>query len=217
MWILKATVPSSEGQLIASRTEKYKITLIGYPLSSTIIKGKLFVTSAGFMVGEEKNKKAFVNSFKKDKRVKKIEVNKDVMVANFEQDIMMSKLYNPNIFFVSPALATFKGDNVFELACWDKEPLQEIAQVFLSKRYGGKIHSFKKHKIENIFTLRTIPNLTDKQKRAFELAVQEGYYEFPRKIELQQLAKIAKTSYTTYNFHLRNAEKKLMPMLFKSY
>lgn len=217
MWILKATIPEHPSQFVASRTKKYKITTIGFPISHKIENNELYVTSVSYMIGENKNKKAFLNSLKKDKRLKRIEVNKDVIIAYYTQHIAMSKLYNPYIFFVSPGIINQNGDNLFELASWDKEPLQELAKVFLSNEYGGKIHSFKQQKINNIFTLRTIPELTEKQKRAFELAIQEGYYEFPRKIELKELAKISKKAYTTYKFHLRIAEKKLMPMLFKSY
>jgi len=217
MWILKATVPEHPKQLVASRTKKYNINIIGYPISHRIENKELYVTSISYMIGEEKNKKSFLNSLKKDKRLKKIEINGDTIITYYTQHIGMSKLYNPYIFFVSPGIITEKGDNLFELASWNKEHLQELAKVFLSKEYKGKIHSFKQQKIDNIFTLRAIPKLTDKQKRAFELAIQKGYYEFPRKIELKELAKISKKAYTTYKFHLRTAEKKLMPMLFKSY
>jgi predicted DNA binding protein len=59
------------------------------------------------------------------------------------------------------------------------------------------------------------PELTDKQKTAIELAIKNGYYEYPRKIELKKLAKIMKVSYSTYQAHLRKAEKSLIPFFFE--
>ena len=57
------------------------------------------------------------------------------------------------------------------------------------------------------------PNLTDKQKNALSLAIEGGYYGYPRRITLEKLGKIQGMSYSTYQFHLRTAEKKIMPFL----
>jgi predicted DNA binding protein len=211
MWILKAKIPAHQRQLIASKTELYSITLLGTPVAHEIISGKLLVTSVGYLIGEKKDKQAFIKAFSKDKRVLHIEIKNDVAVAQFEQDIRMRVIYNPNIFFVGPAVANNKGENYFELASWEKKYLQEVAKLFLTKEYSGKILSFRKQKISNVFSLRALPDLTEKQKAAFELAVNNGYYEYPRKIDVINLAKLMKCSYTNYHFHLRQAEKKLMP------
>ncbi|MDP3741951.1 MAG: helix-turn-helix domain-containing protein [Candidatus Micrarchaeota archaeon] len=53
--------------------------------------------------------------------------------------------------------------------------------------------------------------LTQKQLIAFQLACQLGYYKYPRSVSLEQLAKAAKLSYSTYKEHLRRAEEKIMP------
>ena len=61
------------------------------------------------------------------------------------------------------------------------------------------------------------PHLTVKQKKAFELAVNNGYYEYPRKITLSQLASILGISFSTYQKHLRKAEQKILPFFFKTF
>ena len=48
------------------------------------------------------------------------------------------------------------------------------------------------------------------------LAIKHSYYDYPRKIELEKLADIMKISYSTYQAHLRKAEKKLLPFFFES-
>ena len=56
-----------------------------------------------------------------------------------------------------------------------------------------------------------MPNLTQLQKQAIELAIQQGYYRTPRKIDLRKLARIMNLSLSTYQQHLRAAEEKLIP------
>jgi len=61
-----------------------------------------------------------------------------------------------------------------------------------------------------------MPSLTKGQKRALEIATQNGYYDFPRKSELKNLAAEAGISLSTFREHLRKAEKKIMPDLVKN-
>ena len=60
------------------------------------------------------------------------------------------------------------------------------------------------------------PKLSPKQKEAVELAVKEGYYNYPRKIDLEGLAKLSKVKRQTYQENLRRAEKKLVPFLIEN-
>ena len=53
--------------------------------------------------------------------------------------------------------------------------------------------------------------LPEKQKEAFDIAVKNGYYKFPRKIDLTGLAKLAGVSASTFHENLRKAEAKLLP------
>ncbi len=52
--------------------------------------------------------------------------------------------------------------------------------------------------------------LTRKQKDAFDLAVAYGYYSWPRRVTLEELAKTSGISRKVYQDHLRKAESKLM-------
>ena len=56
-----------------------------------------------------------------------------------------------------------------------------------------------------------MPQLTEKQKRVFELAVEEGYYDIPKRTELKKLAKLVGISLATYQEHLKRAEAKIIP------
>ena len=57
---------------------------------------------------------------------------------------------------------------------------------------------------------------SDKQRRALELALEFGYYNYPRNISVDNLSKKAKMPRTTFQEHLRKAESKLMGLLIQS-
>ncbi len=216
MWVAKIVVPYNEGMLLASRAKKHKINLRGYHLSSFKKGNKFFLLAAAQITGSEENKKAFLIDMKKDKRSAKI----DMMTADFgfwlmEQHKTIEILYDPLILQVTPFIVSDNGDNIWEIASWHKEKLMAVAKLIQSRLYGGKLISMKRSKITSITALSVSPTLTDKQRRSLELAIENGYYGYPRKIEAQELAKLMKISTSTYNFHLRNAEKKILPYLFQ--
>ncbi|MFX0116246.1 MAG: helix-turn-helix domain-containing protein [Candidatus Hodarchaeota archaeon] len=59
-------------------------------------------------------------------------------------------------------------------------------------------------------------NLTVKQQQALSSAFNKGYYELPRRVFLEVLAKEAKIHRRTFEEHLRKAEKKIMTALIPS-
>ena len=52
-------------------------------------------------------------------------------------------------------------------------------------------------------------------KYEFELAYENGYYSYPRKITLKKLAGLAKIGISTFQEHLRKAELKLLPTIIE--
>jgi predicted DNA binding protein len=70
-------------------------------------------------------------------------------------------------------------------------------------------------KIKNLMIESILPNLSEQQRKAFELALENDYYGYPRKIKLIDLAKRMNVSVSTFQFHLAKAEEKLMPFFSK--
>jgi predicted DNA binding protein len=58
--------------------------------------------------------------------------------------------------------------------------------------------------------------LTSKKLKALTLAFNSGYYELPRKIYLENLAKEMNIHRRTFEEHLRKAEKKIMVYIIPS-
>tara|TARA_Y100000310_G_scaffold306787_1_gene348234 strand:+ start:1425 stop:2114 length:690 start_codon:yes stop_codon:yes gene_type:complete len=60
-------------------------------------------------------------------------------------------------------------------------------------------------------------NLTEKQSNALQLAVSHDFYEWPRKISLDEISAIHGMKRRTFQENLRKAEAKLVPKLIKSF
>jgi predicted DNA binding protein len=79
-----------------------------------------------------------------------------------------------------------------------------------------KLLKFKQEILDNLAIINIIPDITKKQNKALQLAVDNGYYSYPKKVELKELAKMMKISYSTYQAHLKKAEGKLIPFMSRN-
>ena len=79
-----------------------------------------------------------------------------------------------------------------------------------------KILKIERTKLSEIYFPQLLPELSEGQRRALEIASEEGYFNYPRKIELRKLAKIMGISLSTYREHLRRAEAKILPGVSES-
>jgi len=207
MWAAKLRI-FNEKNILIQLAKKYHITLTGYPLSYYKEKGKLYLFISGNIFGDEKNKRACLKAFQKDPRVKKVEIKKDFIISLMEQPLEIEAMYDPEIIHIRPVIVSSEGYQDWEMASWNREKLGKAISV--SKKINGKLLKLKQEKISNISIRSILPELTSKQKNAFELALKNKYYEFPRQTELKELAKLMKVSISTYQAHLRKAEKKIM-------
>ena len=213
MWIAKIKF-SSEGTLIGSKAQKYKVTLFGFALSYFYEKNNIIVHITGTLFGGEENKKNFVKELKKEDRVINFELNNDFFVGTIKEPTYTKQIYNKNIIHVAPALISDQGYEIITIGCFEREPLIIIANI-LKKEKNGVLISIQKKKIKSISIIKVHPDLTKKQKQAIEMAIKHGYYHSPRKIDLKSLAKMSRLSFSTYQVHLRKAEEKLIPYFFE--
>jgi len=213
MWVMKVKIDGSKS-LMGSKTSKFQIDLFLFPLSFVKQKRKFVVHAAGTIFGSEKNIKEFVKELKTEKRVINVEVNGDFFVCTIEEPTCLDCVYNERIIHVEPTHISSKGYEVGCLGSFARSNLTNAISV-LERKYDGKIISIQNRKIKSISIMRVHPNLTDKQREAMKLAIKGGYYDYPRKIDLQKLARLSKLSFSTYQAHLRKAEGKLIPHYFE--
>ncbi len=212
MWTAKISFDGSKA-LIGSRTLKHKVNIFAFPLSYFYQKNWIIVNITGILLGEEKNKQTFIKDLKKSPRLINLEFNKDFFIATIKEPAYAKTLYNKNIIHLSPALIDENGQETINTASFNKKQLSK-AITTLEKSFETKIHYIQEKKIKNISIIKQNPELTDKQKQAINLAIKHHYYDYPRKIDIKQLAKLSKLSFSTFHAHLRKAEQKLLPYLF---
>ncbi|MGV8168478.1 MAG: helix-turn-helix domain-containing protein [Candidatus Nanoarchaeia archaeon] len=211
MWVISITIPYDSRSLLGSIAKRNNVTLFGYPHSSTLCNNYVRVLTSGYILGEANNIKKAIGELKKDKRFIHLELHGNFIIMDLKQHVANKILFEPGLLYPKPGMTTNKGEYIFEIASWNRDLLMKVYKEY--KIMNGKLNWIKKKEIRSIQTLTISPNLTEKQKKAFKLAVERGYYGYPRKTDIIRLAKEFGCSHSTFQFHLRNAEKKLMPSL----
>jgi predicted DNA binding protein len=86
------------------------------------------------------------------------------------------------------------------------------------KRYVKKedANSLNVFSSSGFFDLKAAKELlSEKQLKIFKLACEYGYYDMPKKVSIEQMAQRSGISQSTLAEHLRKAETKLLPILWK--
>jgi predicted DNA binding protein len=193
---------------------KHQITAYAAPGNSFSKNGMIYSTGFLMLIGEEKNKKAFIKELKKDSRVIKVEVNHDLVMfvekrSEREYAVFRStEIMTSKPIYCNPA----DGFEYWNICAWNKKQIQQFIKE-VSKLGTIKLLSIQKMKLNDLYHFRVSPRLTSKQKQALELALQFGYFKMPREVELDELGKRMKISHQAFSEHLRKAESKLLPHL----
>lgn len=219
MWIARFKL-KDEKDIYAPLCEKYKVEFFGYPLAHFKKDNKINLIVAGTLSGKEEAKEKFISGIKKDSRVNSVELSGDFTIiraehpANKEALSEIATFYNPEYIAVKPVHVSSDGWEYWELACFDKKELSKIIKA-AEKHYHGKFFSIRKETLRTISIKGVLPDLTEKQKGALELAFKSGYYEYPKKLTIPELAKNGSCAYSTFQEHLKKAEKKAIEAFFK--
>ncbi|MGV8162109.1 MAG: helix-turn-helix domain-containing protein [Candidatus Nanoarchaeia archaeon] len=211
MWIINITIPYNEKSYLGNIAKRNNISFCGYPHSYTMYSDHIRVLTSGYALGNPKDIKKAIIELKKEKRFIHMESHGNFFILDIKQHIANKALFQPGLLYPKPGITTNKGDYIFEIASWNRKTLIDVFKMYAPLK--GKLNWIQKKEIKAIQTITTSPNLTRKQKDALALAIKRGYYNYPRKIDIVQLAKEFKCAHSTFQFHLRNAEKKVMPTL----
>jgi predicted DNA binding protein len=228
MWVAKLSA-IDEKNAIHKTVKKTGITFYYYPLNCYIKGNRYCFIAAGLIQGTEEQKRNFLVEFKKLKKYSKkgrvlnhLEMRGDflMMITSETKTEELKKFvhiyYNPAVIHIKPAIIYPTLEEQQEIACNDRKVLEKMVNIAI-KKYKGKLYYLKQEKIADIGILSILPKLTNKQKQALHLAIEKGYYEYPKKIKLEELAKLIGISLSTYQAHIRKAEKKLLPFVMKRF
>ncbi len=210
MWKLKTRL--KHRCLFGDNCEKAKVICINISFNA-FKKGNLFyVYHFGTVFGD--NYKEFLDLIKNDKRADYFEADdKTFFVVEKRSEKEIPGMYvTPELIYVKPVYVNEDGYETWELAAIKKETLMEFVKHFEK----AEILNIEQTKLKDIYFPRLSPDLTQHQRDALELAMEEGYYQFPKKTDLNRLAKIAKLSKSAFREHLKRAEMKVLGGMSKT-
>ena len=211
MWIAK--IKLKHKCILGDRCKKFKITLQSVAFSVFRQNNRTITSSMHYMSGIPENMENFIDDLKKSKNVIKLERKGDMFFLLEKAEIKAVAFYTPKIIFVRPVLINPDGYEIWEIGSWERKEVSGFIDKVKKIIKDFKLLRFNNVNINNVFFPKLMPNLTSKQKMAIELAIQEGYYKRPRRIDLRRLARIMGISLATYQQHLRAAEEKLIPSM----
>ena len=217
MWYLKIKYKHSDC-IVASKLQELGINIFHYYLGSYTKGAYVYVSAMEKVIGKEKNIKEYIKYLETHKEVSKVEAHGDILFSTIKhkKDLKLyESLYNPQLLYPHPAYLDKEGFEIIEIASWNRQSLQDLIKTLENNQTTThfEILKFINRKVEDIYVSRLLPSLPEKQKQAITLAFKSGYYDFPRKLSLDELAKITKVSKPTFRENLRKAEAKLIPHL----
>lgn len=204
MW--KAKLRIRHDCIFDDRCEQFKVEVS--VLSFNPFKKGIFYYTYHFGIAIGGAIREFFKDMRKDKRVEHLEIEGDTFFI-LEKRVKRStpgEFYTPELIYIKPVIVDTSGYETWELAAMQKDTILN----FLRKVKQGKLISIQKIKLRDIYFPRLSPDLSVGQRNALALAMKEGYYHYPRTIDLNQLAKLSKISRATFREHLRKAEKKIL-------
>lgn len=217
MWNLKFKVLNKDS-VYTLLTKKYRVIDYLYPVDN-YKKGKnIYILGIHHLEGEESQIKEFISELKRNKKVKEIEVNgKEVITLIAEEESFYELLFAAELYHTSPVFIK-EGYEEWSISSFNRSLLENLTkeiEKWKDKFSEFELKSLSKNRLDEIYFPKIRPNLPEKQKKAFELALKRGYYSFPRKANLGDLSKEMKVSVATYHENLRKAEAKLLPFFSK--
>lgn len=219
MWVAKFKLMDDK-DIYSPLCEKFKIDFFAVPYTQFTKNHQINLLVGGVISGSEDNKKHFLAGLKSDSRVKSVERYRDYILVHAQHPISRETeaeikiFYNPQYIRTKPVHVAVDGLEYWEIACLDRNELNKIINT-ATKHYHGELFSVKQEKLKSVSSLEITPVLTEKQFEAIKIAYKEGYYRYPRKLTIPQLAKSVKRSYSTFQENLRKAENKLIDYFLK--
>lgn len=215
MWALKITA-SVDKTIVGNIAKKHQVLVNLYPLLTNKVQDACLITYSGTVHGEESRIKEFLTELEELPQIENFDSYGNSFIGRYKEKEGYDHFYNPEIIYFEPwVIDGAKSTHSLNLCSWDREHLSKIVEL-IGDKHNGRLLKITKKKLPSIFLFNIRPELTERQREAIELAVRHGYYDRQRRISVQDLAKIAKCAFSTFQVHLRNAERKTIPFLFSN-
>ncbi len=220
MWVTRLKI--KHDCIIGNRCKKFGVVTTGTPFSVYVKDSITYSPQLHTIDGDTENIKLFIEDLKKEKKISNLEVegNTIFLIEIQKRKKVTASIFatlGPKIIFVKPVFVDREGYEYWEVASWKRSILTDFI-VGIKKEVSKNVEVLKieQTKLTDIYFSHLMPKLTKNQKRAITLAFEKGYYVWPKRTDLGELAKIMMVSVPTFREHLKRAEEKLMPDLVKS-
>lgn len=217
MWYLKFKYKHSDC-IYLSKLKELGLSVHFYFLGFYEKGNYTYTTALQHILGEKSKTKKYIRYMKNHPKITNIEIHGNVIIttAKHKKEIeLYSRGYDQMFMHPSPAYLSEDGFEIIEIAFWNRKPLQDFIKTLEKNKTTThfEILRFEEKNMEDIYISRLLPKLPKMQEKAIGLAFQSGYYEFPRKTDLNKLAKVSKVSKPTFRENLKKAEAKILPKL----
>lgn len=218
MWYLKFKV-KHEGCIYTPKTKELNLIDFTYPLGHILKKKSILLSAIHVLEGSDESIKKYVSYLAKHKDVLKIEGSRNIFFTKVIEKLNAPEykaVYNPELLFPAPVINNKDGFEIWHVASWDRKHLEKIVELNKSPIIiDFKLLEFRKKVIHDIYIANLLPKLPPKQFEALRLAFEHDYYTFPKKTDLNKLAKLMKVHKATYQEHLKRAEAKIIPFVLR--
>ena len=214
MWVAKLKAWHSDSYS-ADKTKGIDASYASYNLNAYEKDGKSWLSRVIIVEGRDYAK--LIKAIKSDPRLTVEEVKgRQVIFTMPCRNQFHALQMDDTVFMMKPIIAK-KGIEYWTVGSTDKRRISALVKKInaLKPKAWAKLISLKREKVD-LFIPNILSRLTEKQSWAYETACKFGYYEYPRGMDLQDIAKKVKMPVSTFREHLRIAESKLLPALANS-
>ena len=147
---------------------------------------------------------SYIKNSKHYKLVREVERSKEVLIliVMLHQIGYIQNIIQENNAFFIDLHTVHDGFEYWHVGVIDKSSIEKMRKAL------DKVGILKVLYINKVSF--TQPLLTEQQKKVFLLASKLGYYEIPRKVTIEKIAKILKLNHSTVGEHLLKAENKII-------
>lgn len=198
-----------KGSVILEMTKGVDGYIANYYLNAFTEHGKDYLFRVALCAGREKEK--LKNSIRRDPRIRVIGIEGDQVFFAIEAKTVFHKLMLDHKKFMAKPIIHKGGWEYWTVASWRKDDLTGLYDKInaLKGDASAEILSIKEQPL-NLFLPNTLESLTGRQRDALEKAYRAGFYSFPRKASLEEIAARHGIPRTTFQSHLRKAENKII-------
>lgn len=217
MWQLKFE-HAHQDCLYSPHVKRFDLVMYGYPLTHVLEENKLWLTGLQIVYGTDHGVKKYILALRKTPNIKKIEM---VTPNAFFYEAVVTKnifyyqnIYHQRIFYPSPIIHKH-GKEMFEVASWNRSLLEQIMQNVQSNKNTKyfKLLALERVPVKRLFLPQILPKLTEKQRQILRLAQERGYWQYPRRTNLNKLAQELKLAKSTVHEIIKRGEAKLIEFL----